>query len=393
MIYVETDPLIDAPDSESWWDVPVSATSTLSPPSEARRSTTSTSHPEAVPHAHLLILDSSARPPAQKQENPCHPRSPSAPPPTRGASGFPATPSSCRPTSSSARWSEAGYEAIELGPYGYLPNDPAELQDALDAHGLTVLAGTVFSHLHQPGAWDYTWKQVTDVAALTKAVGGEHIVVIPEPWRDHKTGAPKEDPDLTDEQWDLLTSQTDELGRRILEEYGLHVQFHCHADTHVGYQPEIERFLEATNPEYVNLCLDTGHVAYYGGDCVELITKYPERIGYVHLKQVNPEIVEQVLDKDISFPEAVRMGAMIEPPLGVPDMPPVLDALSGLDRDIKGIIEHDLYPVRARCAAADRQAHPHLPELLQLGQHRHGRTDHGATAECLTCGSPSSASA
>ena len=151
-----------------------------------------------------------------------------------------------------------------------------------------MLAGTVFSHLHQPGAWDYTWKQVTDVAALTQAVGGEHIVVIPEPWRDHKTGAPKEDPDLTDEQWQLLTSQTDELGRRILDEYGLHVQFHSHADTHVGYQPEIERFLEATNPEYVNLCLDTGHVAYYGGDCVELITKYPDRIGYVHLKQVNP---------------------------------------------------------------------------------------------------------
>ena len=46
---------------------------------------------------------------------------------------------------------EAGYEGIELGPYGYLPNDPAELQDELDAHGLKVLAGTVFSHLHQPG--------------------------------------------------------------------------------------------------------------------------------------------------------------------------------------------------------------------------------------------------
>ena len=25
-------------------------------------------------------------------------------------------------------------------------------------------------------------------------------------------------------------------------------------------------------------------------------------------------------------------------------MPPVLDALAGLDREIKGIIEHDLYP-------------------------------------------------
>jgi inosose dehydratase len=239
---------------------------------------------------------------------------------------------------------EAGYEAIELGPYGYLPTDPSELREVLDEHNLSVLAGTVFSHLHMPGAWDYTWKQVTDVAALTSAMGGEHIVVIPEPWRDHKTGEPKEDPDLSDEQWQLLTEQTDELGRRILAEYGLHVQFHSHADTHVGYQPEIERFLESTNPEYVNLCLDTGHVAYYGGDCVELITKYPERIGYVHLKQVNPNVVEYVLDRGLSFPEAVRMGAMIEPPLGLPEMPPVLEALAGLDREIKGIIEHDLYP-------------------------------------------------
>ncbi|MCW2810979.1 MAG: iolE [Friedmanniella sp.] len=49
---------------------------------------------------------------------------------------------------------EAGYEAIELGPYGYLPSDAGELQEALDEHGLTVLAGTVFSQLHHPDAWD-----------------------------------------------------------------------------------------------------------------------------------------------------------------------------------------------------------------------------------------------
>ena len=29
VIYVETDPLLDAPSSQSWWDVPVSSTSTL----------------------------------------------------------------------------------------------------------------------------------------------------------------------------------------------------------------------------------------------------------------------------------------------------------------------------------------------------------------------------
>ena len=186
---------------------------------------------------------------------------------------------------------EAGYEAIELGPYGYLPSDAAELREALDEHGLTVLAGTVFSRLHQPDSWDYTWQQVADVAALTRAVGGGHLVVIPEPCTaTQDRGAQLESPDLTDEQWQRLTSQTDELGRRVRDEYGLAVQFHSHADSHVGYQPEIERFLEATDPDHVNLCLDTGHVAYYGGDCLELIAAYPERIGYVHLKQVSPEM-------------------------------------------------------------------------------------------------------
>ena len=257
---------------------------------------------------------------------------------------FPADPEQVSAATFLREVAEAGYDAIELGPYGYLPSDAGELQEALDEHGLTVLAGTVFSHLHQADAWDYTWQQVGRVAALTRAVGGEHIVVIPEPWRDHRTGAPKEDPELTAEQWGLLTGGHDELGRRILDEYGLHVQFHSHADSHVGYQPEIERFLESTDPAYVNLCLDTGHVAYYGGDCLELIATYPDRIGYVHLKQVNPAVIAQVLDRDISFPEAVRMGAMIEPPQGVPEMGPLLDALSGLDRDLQGIVEHDLYP-------------------------------------------------
>lgn len=240
--------------------------------------------------------------------------------------------------------SAAGYHWIELGPFGYLPTDPAQLQDQLDQYNLKVSAGTVFSQLHQPGSWDAVWSQVTAVAALTKAVGGEHIVVIPDTWRDHKTGAPKESRELSDEQWQLITSGHDELGRRILEEYGLALQFHSHADSHVGYQPDIERFLEATSPEFVNLCLDTGHVAYYGGDNVGLIRKYPERIGYLHLKQVDPAIVARVEAEDLPFPDAVKLGVMCEPPLGVPDMGEVLQAAGELGRDLYAIVEQDMYP-------------------------------------------------
>ena len=257
---------------------------------------------------------------------------------------FPSDPEQVPPEVFLHEVAEAGYEWIELGPYGYLPSDPVKLSEQLDEYGTGVLAGTVFEHLHRPDSWDAVWTQVTDVAALTQALGGKHIVVIPDVWRHHKTGEPVENRELTAEQWKQKTNGLDELGRRILEAYGLHVQFHSHADSHVGYQPDIERLLESTNPEWVNLCFDTGHIAYYGGDCLELIEKYPDRIGYLHLKQVNPQVVAQVLDKDLSFPEAVRMGAMIEPPLGVPEMPPLLEAVSALDRDIEGIIEHDLYP-------------------------------------------------
>jgi inosose dehydratase len=255
----------------------------------------------------------------------------------------------------------SGYEWIELGPYGYLPSEATELQERLDKHDLRVSAGTVFSALHRPDSWDAVWKQVTDVAALTRAVGGEHIVVIPDLYRDHKTGADIESRALSDEQWTALTTGTDELGRRILEEYGLRVQFHSHADSHVGRQHEIERFVESTNPDFVNLCLDTGHVAYYGGDNLAIIQKYPERIGYLHLKQVDPVIVKQVEAEDLTFPEAVRRGVMCEPPTGVPDMGPVLDAVGDLDRDIYAIVEQDMYPCEPeRPLPIARRTHTYL---------------------------------
>ena len=116
---------------------------------------------------------------------------------------FPSDPEQVPASQFLAEVAAAGYEAIELGPFGYLPTDPAELKEALDQYNLSVLAGTVFSHLHLPGAWDYTWKQVTDVAALTQAMGGEHIVVIPEPWRDHKTGEPQRGPESVRRAVDL----------------------------------------------------------------------------------------------------------------------------------------------------------------------------------------------
>ncbi|ATW48594.1 sugar phosphate isomerase/epimerase family protein [Streptomyces peucetius] len=239
----------------------------------------------------------------------------------------------------------AGYEWIELGPYGYLPTDPVRLAEETSRRGLKVSAGTVFTGLHHgPAVWDETWAHVSDIAALTQAMGASHLVVIPSFWRDDKTGRVLEDRTLTREQWRHLTEQTELLGHEVRERYGLEIVVHPHADTHIDTEENVTRFLDATDPDRVSLCLDTGHYAYCGGDSVKLIETYGERIGYLHLKQVDPEILAQVVADEVPFGPAVGRGVMCEPPAGVPALEPVLTAAQSLGVDLFAIVEQDMYP-------------------------------------------------
>ncbi|MEW2635568.1 sugar phosphate isomerase/epimerase [Streptomyces sp. NPDC048389] len=239
----------------------------------------------------------------------------------------------------------AGYEWIELGPYGYLPTDPARLTEETSRRGLKVSAGTVFTGLHHgPAVWDETWAHVSDIAALTRAMGASHLVVIPSFWRDDKTGRVIEDRTLTPEQWRDLTEQTERLGHEVRERYGLRIVVHPHADTHIDTEENVTRFLDATDPDRVSLCLDTGHYAYCGGDSVKLIETYGERLGYLHLKQVDPEVLAHVVADEVPFGPAVGRGVMCEPPTGVPALEPVLTAARSLGVDLFAIVEQDMYP-------------------------------------------------
>jgi inosose dehydratase len=240
---------------------------------------------------------------------------------------------------------DSGYEWIELGPYGYLPTDPVRLAEEITARGLRVSAGTVFTGLHHgPAVWDATWAQVSDIAGLARSAGAEHLVVIPSFWRDDKTGEVKEPDTLTAAQWRDLTTQTERLGREVRERFGLRIVVHPHADTHIDTEEHVSRFLDATDPDLVSLCLDTGHYAYCGGDSVRLIETYGERIGYLHLKQVDPAVLAEVRTEGLPFGPAVARGVMCEPPHGVPALEPVLTAARKLDRDLFAIVEQDMYP-------------------------------------------------
>jgi inosose dehydratase len=227
----------------------------------------------------------------------------------------------------------AGYEWVELGPYGYLPTDPSQLGDELARRGLKVAGGTVAGTLHDPDQWPADVDIATRVARLTSALGASYLVFLPDGCGD-----------LDHDGWCRFTQGLDELRNRLRQEHGVELVFHPHADSHVESQQEIERLLADTQ---IQLCLDTGHVAYGRGDNFALVERYPERIGYVHLKQVDPKVLDQVDAEHLSFAEAVQRGICPEPPGGVPSFEALARALKPLGDDLFAIVEQDLYP----CAA------------------------------------------
>src|SRR4051812_48097922 len=171
----------------------------------------------------------------------------------------------------------SGYVRIELGPYGYLPTDPVTLRHELSDRGLTLAGGTFGGALHQPSEVAGLEEQVRRVGDLVDALGGGYLVLLPGSYRD-QAGVILEVSELEGDPWSRFVETTNHLGQLIDERFAgrLRLVFHPHADSHVEYPEQVDRFLADTDPSVVSLCLDTGHYAYRDGDPVELMRRHPD---------------------------------------------------------------------------------------------------------------------
>jgi inosose dehydratase len=84
----------------------------------------------------------------------------------------------------------AGYLYTELGPQGFLPQDPGQLRDELAKRNLTVTGGTVFAGLHKgKEALDKAKEDFGREAKLLREVGAEYLVHLPDQYTDMHGGA------------------------------------------------------------------------------------------------------------------------------------------------------------------------------------------------------------
>jgi inosose dehydratase len=222
-------------------------------------------------------------------------------------------------------WSEvldgiagAGYGRVELGPYGYLPADPARLRDELGARGLSVAGSFVFEPLHDPRRHALAVDAAGRVAALVAATGGRYLVVIDQVGAERAAtaGRPAEAPRL------------DATGRRALRdgiaavaavarEHGLVPAVHPHAGSHVEFADEI-----AAAAEVAPLCVDTGHCCWAGVDPAALLREYGDRVACLHLKDVDA----RVRARGLGFWPAVAAGVFCPLGSGMVDLAAVVAA-------------------------------------------------------------------
>ncbi len=240
--------------------------------------------------------------------------------------------------------SAVGYEWIELGPYGYLPTDIDRLRRELEARDLKVSGAFAMGNLENKEWWPEIERQVKGAGELLAATGAGHLILISGTYSDLFTGEIIDTSTLDDERWKHLIDSTHRVADLASDSFDLKLIFHPHAETHIEYEEQIERFLEETDPERISLCFDVGHHAYRGGDPVDFLSKHRDRIPYLHLKSVNAEKRKKVEDEKIPFAKAVAMDLFCEPSVGEVDFPALCRLLKQIDYDGYAIVEQDMYP-------------------------------------------------
>lgn len=241
----------------------------------------------------------------------------------------------------------AGFTGSEVG--NKYPKDPEVLKKALELRGVEI-CNQWFSSFLITKPFEEVEKEFRAQLAFLKAMGSK---IIGASEQSHSVQGQMETPVfghkyvMNDEEWELLCTGLNKLGKIAKEEYGISLTFHHHMGTVVQTAEETERLMEGTDPEYVSLLFDSGHFAYCGEDPVAMVKKYVNRIKHVHLKDIRPEVVEKVKAEDMSFLAGVRAGAFTIPGDGCVDFDSIFKVLEEADYTGYMVVEAEQDPAKA----------------------------------------------
>lgn len=241
---------------------------------------------------------------------------------------------------------ETGYTGLELGPWGYLPTDPDVLRAELAARHLRLLSSFVPVRFADPDDIEAQEAHALRVGQLLASQGAVAIVLADDSgtvpdlvqragWRGGSA--------LSADEWDIYAAGVNRVARTVFDATGLRVVFHHHCAGYVETPEETRALMDRTDPDLVGLCLDTGHWHYAGGDAVQCIREYGERVRYLHLKDCQPAIKAKVYAEHIDYFSATALGVFCELGLGEVDFPTVLHEMDARGYNGWAVVEQDVF--------------------------------------------------
>ncbi|KII12648.1 sugar phosphate isomerase/epimerase [Phaeobacter sp. S60] len=261
---------------------------------------------------------------------------------------------------------EAGYKGIELGPVGYMPEDPAILRDALAEHDLELIGGVVFRAFHDPDQWDDVLDGAHRTCKALKAHDAEHLVLIDSisPRRAPTAGRASEAEQMSQAEWSAFRDRLATVAQIGTEEYGLTVGIHAHAAGFMDFEPELERLLDEVDDKILKICFDTGHHSYAGFDPVAFMKRHMDRISYMHFKDIDPKVKADVIAKRTNFYDACGQGIFCNLGEGDVDFPAVRQLL--VDAGFSGwcTVEQDCDPTLDPDPVGDARANREYLESI-----------------------------
>ena len=235
---------------------------------------------------------------------------------------------------------KAGYRATEWS--ASLPTEPTELAAALEARDLALLGAFVGVNLRDPELRAQEIARAMQKARFLKELGARHLVAADAGDAErlaaagHAEGATK----LTSEELRGMAAALDGLGGAV-GELGMELVFHPHVGTYVETPSEIHGLLASTDPTLVGWCLDTGHQVYGGAELVELVRAHKERIRYVHVKDVDRDVLARARREGWSFHQALERFVFSPLGTGLVPLPEVLRLLREAGYEGWLVVEQD----------------------------------------------------
>ena len=225
-----------------------------------------------------------------------------------------------------------GLPATELGAPGFLPTSPEEVKATLAEYDMTLIGGFTPVVLHDPAFREASIAEAHRVGELFQRAGAtEFISAI-----------------VFDPEWSIPQKLNADERRHMMEmfgiiddicdEYGLQQVLHSHVQTVVETKDDIDMVLDGCD---VRFCLDTGHMAIGGQDPVEFATQAFDRVGHVHLKDVNLSLVPPVLAREKTLMAATQEGLFTPLGQGDVDIAGVVEALESRGYQGWYVIEQD----------------------------------------------------